>query len=66
MRRLVSCAMRAKQLIEVEDRRDLAADLGQRLERLGVEAALLEEPRVDERDRDVRGELAQRSRRRCG
>ena len=48
-----------EQLIEIEDGRDLAADLGQRLERLGVEAALLEESGVDERDRDVRRELAQ-------
>ena len=48
-----------EQLIEVQDGRDLAADLGERFERLGVEPALLEEPRVDERDGDVRGELAQ-------
>ena len=51
--------MRAKQLVEVQDRRDLAADLGERLERLGVAAAPLEQPRIDQRDRDVRGELAQ-------
>ncbi len=48
-----------KELIEVENRRDFPADLGERLERLGVEAALLEEAGVDERDRDVRGNLAQ-------
>ncbi len=46
-----------EQLVEIEHRRDLAADLGERLERLGVAAAALEQPRVDERDRDVRGEL---------
>ena len=55
-----------EELIEIEDGRDFAADLGERLERLGVEAALLEEPRVDERDRDVRGNLAQTRRRRAG
>ena len=31
-----------EELIEVEDGRHLAADLGERLERLGVEPALLE------------------------
>ena len=48
-----------EQLVEIEHRRDVAADLGQRLERVGVVAAALEEPRVDDADRDVRGELAQ-------
>ena len=65
MTRLVSCAIRGEQLVEVEHRRHLAADLGERLERFGVVPAALEQPRVDERDRDVRGELARRSRRRA-
>ena len=47
-----------EQLVEIENRRDLAADLGKRLERFGIETAALEQPRVDERDRDVRAELA--------
>ena len=34
-------------------------DLGQRLERARVLALVLEEPRVLDRDRDVRAELAQ-------
>ncbi len=51
--------MRDSSSLEVEHRGDLAADLGQRLERLGVEALLLEQPRVDECGRDVRGELPQ-------
>ena len=46
-----------EQLVEIEHRRDLARDLGKRLEGLGVAAAMLEQPRVDERDRDVRGKL---------
>ena len=48
-----------EQLVEVEHRGDLAADLGERLERLGIEPLLLEQPRVDERRRHVRGELPQ-------
>ena len=48
-----------QQLVEIEHRRDFAADLGERLERLGVVPLLLEEPRVDERGRDVRRELPQ-------
>ena len=37
-----------EQLVEIEDRAHLAADLGQRLERLGVLALRLEQPRVDD------------------
>ena len=48
-----------EQLVEIEHRRDVAADLRQRLERVRVVAAPLEQPRVDDADRDVRGELAQ-------
>ena len=48
-----------QQLVEIEHRRDFAADLGQRLERLGVLPLALEQPRVDERRRDVRRELPQ-------
>ena len=48
-----------EQLVEIEHRRDVAADLGQRLERLRVGAASLEQARVDDADRDVRGELSQ-------
>ena len=48
-----------QQLVEVEHRGDLAADLGERLERLGVLPLPLEQARVDERRRDVRAELAQ-------
>ena len=54
-----------EELIEVQNGRDLAPDLGERFERLGVVAALLEEPRVDDRDRDVRGESDAALRRRC-
>ncbi len=46
-----------EQLVELEDRRDLPADLGERLECVGVAAASLEQPRVDQRNRDVRTEL---------
>ena len=48
-----------QQLVEIEDRAHLAADLGQRLERLAILALRLEEPRVDDRLRDVRRKLAQ-------
>jgi hypothetical protein len=48
-----------QQLVEVQDRPELAADLRERLERAGVIALLLEEPRVFDRHRDVRAELAQ-------
>ena len=37
-----------EELIEVQDRRDLTPDFGERLERLRVEAALLEEARIDD------------------
>ena len=61
MTRLVELRDSREQLIEVEHRRDFAPDFGERLERFGVAAAPLEQPRVDERDRHVRGELAERS-----
>ena len=48
-----------EQLVEVEDRGELAGDLGERFERARVLALVLEEPRVLDRDRDVRAELAQ-------
>ena len=48
-----------EQLIEIEHRGDFAADFGERLERVGVAPAALEQPRVDQRDRHVRRELAQ-------
>jgi cellobiose-specific phosphotransferase system component IIA len=48
-----------EELIQRQHRRDLAADLRQRLERRRVEAAALEQPRVDDRHGDVRGELPQ-------
>ncbi len=48
-----------EQLVEVEDRAELAGDLRQRLERAGVVALVLDEQRVLDRDRDVRAELAQ-------
>ena len=48
-----------QQLVEIEDRGNLAADLGQRLERLGVAALEIEEPRVLERHGDERRELRQ-------
>ena len=48
-----------QQLVEVEDRAELAADLGQRFERARVLALVLEQPRVLDRDRDVRAELPQ-------
>ena len=51
--------MRDSSSVEIEHGRDLAADLGQELERLGVVALLLEQPRVDESGRDMRGELPQ-------
>ena len=46
-----------EQLVEIEDRRDIPADLGERLERFGVVPAALEQPRVDERHRHMRAEL---------
>ena len=48
-----------EELIEVQNRRDLTPDFGERLERLRVEPALLEEARIDDGDRDVRGDLPQ-------
>ena len=48
-----------QQLVEVENRAELAADLRQRLERAGVLALVLEQPRVLDGDGDVRAELAQ-------
>ena len=49
--------MRANSSSSVEYRRHLAPDLGERLERLGVAPAALEQTRVDQRNRDVRAEL---------
>ena len=57
MTRLVELRDAREQLVEVENRRHLAADLRKRLERFGVEAAALEQPRVHERHRHVSGEL---------
>ena len=51
--------MRVEQRVEVEDRRHLAADLGERLERVDVLALRSEQARVLDRHGDVRGELAQ-------
>ena len=48
-----------QQLVEVEDRAELARDFRQRFERARVLALVLEEPRVLDRDRDVRAELPQ-------
>ncbi len=48
-----------QQLIEIEDRRDLAPDLSQELEGLGVLPLPLEEPRIDERGGDVRRKLTE-------
>ena len=48
-----------EQLLEIEDRGHLPADLRQRLERLDVRLLPLEEPRVLDGHRDVRAELAQ-------
>ena len=48
-----------EQLLEVEDRGDLAPDLGQRLERLHVGFLALEQPCVLDRHRHVRAELPQ-------
>ena len=47
-----------EELIEIEQRRDFAADLGERLERVGIPPAALVQPRVDQCDCDVRRELA--------
>ena len=51
-----------QQLVEIEHRRDLAADLGERLERFGILALPLEQSRVDDRGRDVGCELTRGSR----
>ena len=51
--------MRVSSSSRLQDRAELAADLRQRLERAGVLALVLEQPRVLDRDRDVRAELAQ-------
>ena len=48
-----------EQLVEIEDGAHLAPDLGQRLERVGVLALRLEQPRVDDRLRHVRRKLPQ-------
>ena len=45
--------------VELEDRRDLVADLCQRLERRRILPLAVEQPRVLERHRDVRAELPQ-------
>ncbi len=47
----------AEQLVEIENLGHFARDLGERLERLGVVALLLEHARVAERLRDVDAEL---------
>ena len=59
MTRLTSCPSRVEQLVEIEDRRQLAADLGQRLEGVARAALVLEQARVLERDADVGRELAE-------
>ena len=46
-----------KQLVKVENRRDVTADLGQQLERLSVFMLALEQPRVGDRHRDMGAEL---------
>ena len=46
-----------EQLVELEHRCDVAADLGERLECFGIARAAIEQPRVDERDRHMRAEL---------
>ena len=48
-----------QQHVEIENRRHLAADFGQRFERVDVLALGLEQPRVLDRHRDVRGKLPQ-------
>ena len=48
-----------QQRVEIENRRHLAADFGQRLERVDVLALGLEQPRVLDGHGDVRGELPQ-------
>ena len=48
-----------QQLVGIENRAHLAADLGERLERLRVFALRLEQPRRRDRLRDVRAELPQ-------
>ena len=48
-----------QQLVEIEDGGELAADLGQRLERARVVPLVLEQPGVLDRDGDVRGKLAE-------
>ena len=48
-----------EQRIEIEDRRHLASDLGERLERVHVMTFALEEPRVLECNGDVCGKLPQ-------
>ena len=47
-----------EQLVEVEHRGDFAPDFRERFEGVRVAPAPLEEPRVGERDRHVRRELA--------
>jgi hypothetical protein len=47
-----------EELIEIEQRRDLPAELRQRLERVGIASAALVQPCIDERHGDVRRELA--------
>ena len=51
--------MRSSSSIELEDRSDVAADFRERLESGRVLALALEEPRVFDRDSDVRAELPQ-------
>ena len=48
-----------EQLVQVHERGHVAANLGQRFKRFGVEPLLLEQTRVDQRQRHVRGKLAQ-------
>src|SRR5205823_2210002 len=48
-----------QELVEIEDGAELAADLGERLERAGVFALVLEEPRVLDGNSDMGAELPQ-------
>ncbi len=53
------CATSGEQVVEIENRAHLAPDLGERFERVRVLALRLEQPRIDDRLRDVRAKLAQ-------
>ena len=57
MTRFVELRDPGEQFVEVQYRCDIASDLGESFERFGILPAPLEQLRIDDSDRNVRGEL---------